>query len=228
VDSVVDGLQQVRARLAAAVTTAGRAPGSVHLVAVSKLQPTSAIRAAYAAGQRDFGENYVQELQQKATELADLSDLRWHMIGHLQRNKARVVAPLASLVHTVHSAELASELDKRAKGPLRVLIEVNVGGEAQKSGCVPEALGNVLAAVGAAQKLVLAGLMCVPPHTADPSAARPYFEELARLQKLHGGAERLPELSMGMTADLEQAVAAGATIVRVGTAIFGDRSKVGG
>lgn len=218
----------MRARLVQAVATAGRAPDSVRLVAVSKLQPASAIRSAYAAGQRDFGENYVQELQQKATELADLGDLRWHMIGHLQRNKARVVAPLSTLIHTVHSAELAAELGKRSSGALRVLVEVNVGGEAQKSGCPAEALGDVLAAVGAASRLVLAGLMCVPPHTAEPSAARPYFDELVRLRELHGGAERLPELSMGMTADLEYAVAAGATIVRVGTAIFGDRPKVGG
>ena len=220
-------LSRVRAQLAEASARCGRAPGSVRLIAVSKFQPSAAIRAAYQAGQRDFGENYVQELQQKAAELADLRELRWHMIGHLQRNKARVVAPIATLVHTVHSVELAQELDKRARG-LEVLVEVNVGGEAQKSGCAPEALPQILNALASAQNLVLRGLMCVPPHTEDPSGARPYFDELVRLRELHGGAQQLPELSMGMTADLEHAVAAGATMVRVGTAIFGARPKAGG
>ena len=223
------GLSQVRRRLAEALSAAGRAPGAARLLAVSKLQPATAIREAYAAGQRDFGENYVQELQQKAAELHDLSDLRWHMIGHLQRNKARIVVPLAALIHTVHSVELVRELDKRvaSAAKLTVLVEVNVGGEAQKSGCNPGALADVLAEVGTAQHLTVSGLMCVPPHTAEPSGAKPYFDELVRLRDLHGGAERLPELSMGMTADLEYAVSAGATIVRVGTAIFGERPKAG-
>jgi pyridoxal phosphate enzyme (YggS family) len=225
VEQVTLGLNRVRARLAEALANAGRAPGSARLVAVSKLQPAAAIRAAYAAGQRDFGENYVQELEQKAAELGDLSELRWHMIGHLQRNKARVVAPLVSLLHTVHSIELVRELDKRAEARLSVLVEVNVGGEAQKSGCAPDALGELLGAARDAKNLHLTGLMCVPPHSAEPSAARPFFDELVRLRELHGGAELLPELSMGMTADLAYAVAAGATIVRVGTAIFGERPK---
>jgi PLP dependent protein len=239
VSDIVHGLEQVRTRLAAALASAGRAPGSARLIAVSKFQPASAIRTAYAAGQRDFGENYVQELQEKAAALADLTELRWHMIGHLQRNKARSVAPIASLVHTVHSVELARELDKRAAAValdgarafltgerrLAVLVEVNVGGEAQKSGCAPDAVGDVLQALSDAPHLRVAGLMCVPPHTDAPSGAKPFFDELVRLRDVHGGAERLPELSMGMTADLEYAVAAGATIVRVGTAIFGERPK---
>jgi pyridoxal phosphate enzyme (YggS family) len=241
VDGIAQGLERVRARLSAALQGAGRAPDAARLVAVSKFQPASAIRAAYAAGQRDFGENYVQELTQKAAELADLSDLRWHLIGHLQRNKARLVVPLASLIHTVHSLELARELDKRAEAVtlsgsrafiagearLSVLVEVNVGGEAQKSGCAPEALAEVLGALTQAKHLSVAGLMCVPPHTADPAGARPFFDELRRLRDVHGGAARLPELSMGMTADLEHALAAGATIVRVGTAIFGERPRAG-
>ena len=235
---IPEALDRAHARLAAAVASSGRTPGSVRLVAVSKFQPASAIREAYAAGQRDFGENYVQELQQKAAELADLSAVRWHMIGHLQRNKARVVASLATLVHTVHSAELARELDKRAAqrsqlradatdARLSALVEVNVAGEAQKSGCSPEALPEVLNALEQAQHLRLAGLMCVPPLTEDPNGARPFFDALVRLRERHGGAQRLPELSMGMTSDLEHAVAAGATIVRVGTAIFGERPKAG-
>lgn len=238
-ESVALGLNRVRAQLAAALASAGRAPDSARLIAVSKFQPTSAIRAAYAEGQRDFGENYVQELEQKAAELADLSDLRWHMIGHLQRNKARAVAPLASLIHTVHSVELVRELDKRASAVsltgarafvpgeprLGVLVEVNVGGEAQKSGCAPEALASLLQALDEATHLRSLGLMCVPPHTEDPSGSRPYFERLRQLRDEHGGAQRLPELSMGMTADLPYAVAAGASIVRVGTAIFGERPR---
>lgn len=240
--SVVEGLERVRARLAGALASAGRSPSEARLVAVSKFQPASAIREAYAAGQRDFGENYVQELQQKAADLADLADLRWHLIGHLQRNKARLVAPLASLVHTVHSVELARELDKRAAGVvltgsrafrpgearLSALVEVNVGGEAQKSGCTKAELAEVLQALEEAEHLHLAGLMCVPPHTEDPGGARPFFDELVALREAHGGAERLPELSMGMTADLEHAIAAGATLVRVGTAIFGERPKATG
>lgn len=238
-ERVALGLNRVRAQLAAALASAGRAPDSARLVAVSKFQPASAIRAAYAEGQRDFGENYVQELEQKAAELADLSDLRWHLIGHLQRNKARTVAPLASLIHSVHSPELARELDKRASGVsvtgtrafvpgesrLAVLIEVNVGGEAQKSGCAPEALAPLLQALDEAVHLRCLGLMCVPPHTDDPSGALPYFEQLRQLRNRHGGAQRLPELSMGMSADLPYAVAAGASIVRVGTAIFGERPR---
>lgn len=221
------GLQRVRARLAAAVASAGRPADSVRLIAVSKFQPASAIRTAYAAGQREFGENYVQELQEKAAELSDLADLRWHVIGHLQRNKARFVVPIASLIHTVHSAELARELDKRASAELRVLVEVNVGGEAQKGGCAPEALAEVLEAIAATAHLRVAGLMCVPPATPEPSGAKPFFDALVKLRDVHGGAARLPELSMGMTADLEYAVAAGATIVRVGTAIFGERPRAG-
>jgi len=235
VSEIGSRLERVRIRLGAAVASAGRAPDSVRLVAVSKFQPASAIRDAYAAGQRDFGENYVQELEQKAEELADLPDLRWHMIGHLQRNKARLVAKLASVLHTAHSVELVRELDKRAvdrnarfgteDARLRTLVEVNVGAEAQKSGVGPEALTEILDAIERTEHLQLAGLMCVPPQTEDPSGARPFFEQLARLRDLHGGAGRLPELSMGMTSDLEYAVLAGATIVRVGTAIFGERPK---
>jgi PLP dependent protein len=239
VERVATGLDRVRAELAQALASAGRAPDSARLVAVSKLHPASAIRAAYAAGQRDFGENYVQELEQKAAELADLSDLRWHMIGHLQRNKARAVAPLASLIHSVHSLELVRELDKRASGVslqgarafvpgesrLAVLVEVNVGGEAQKSGCAPEALPALLQALDEATHLRALGLMCVPPHTEEPRDALSFFERLRSLRDMHGGAERLPELSMGMSADLPYAVAAGATIVRVGTAIFGERPR---
>jgi hypothetical protein len=224
--------------MADAALACGREPGSIRLVAVSKKQPVELIREAYAHGQRDFGENYVQELLLKAEALSDLSDIRWHMIGHLQRNKVRQVVRAAAVVQAADSDRLALELGKRAleqpvpserqlcagDARLPVLVEVNVGGEESKSGCRPEELEVVLSAVEREAGLRLLGLMTVPPFTEDPEGARPYFDRLVALRAVHGGAERLPELSMGMTHDLEQAVAAGATIVRVGTAIFGARS----
>jgi PLP dependent protein len=231
-------LAEVRERIARAAAAVGRDPSEIRLVGASKLQPASAIRAAHAAGLRDFGENYVQELERKSKELADLRDLRWHLIGHLQRNKARHVIESASVIHTVDSVRLAEQLGRRAAGRviadarrwvppdgrLVVLVEVNVGGEVEKSGCEPEDLGPVLSAVEAQPALALRGLMTVPPHTEDPAGARPYFDQLIALRDRHGGPSRLPELSMGMTHDLEIAVAAGATLVRVGTAIFGQRT----
>lgn len=228
-------LESVRARIASVARGCGREPSAIRLVAVSKTKPVSVIREAYEAGQRDFGENYVQELSEKADALRDLPDLRFHFIGHLQRNKAKVAARIASVVHTVDSARLAAELGKRVaeldsdpgagkRAPLTVLVEVNVGGEAQKSGCEPGDLDTVLAAIERDPSLRLSGLMTVPPFTEDPRAARPFFESLLRLRDAHGGVARLPELSMGMTRDLEPAIETGATIVRVGTAIFGQRT----
>lgn len=236
--SVAEGLCEVRERIERATRAAARSPGSVSLLAVSKLQPPSAIREAYQLGQRDFGENYVQELVAKAEALSDLAELRWHLIGHLQRNKARKVATLATGVHSVDSLELVAELGKRVAaaseerarhlGPklirLEISIEVNIAGEAQKSGAALGELGLLLEAVEKEPALRLRGLMCVPPVTASPAEARPYFEQLAALRRAHGGEARLPELSMGMTSDLEPAIAAGATCVRVGTAIFGARA----
>jgi len=198
------------------------------LLAVSKFQPTSAILEAYAAGQRDFGENYVQELCRKAEELAHLNDLRFHLIGHLQTNKARAVAPVAASVQTIDSTRLAQELGRRCgstrqKGPLDVLVEVNVSGELSKSGCAPEELAPVLEAIEAEPTLRLRGLLTVPPQSSDVTSSRPYFSQLERLQSEHGGRQRLPELSMGMSSDLEVAIACGSTWVRIGTAIFGER-----
>ncbi|MBL8681031.1 MAG: YggS family pyridoxal phosphate-dependent enzyme [Myxococcales bacterium] len=220
-------LARVRTSIAEACARARRDPSSVQLVAVSKLHPASSIRAAHEAGQRDFGENYVQELASKHAELASLDAIRWHVIGHLQRNKARDVVGRASLVHTVDSERLGVALDRACheidRAQLPVLVQVNVGGEAQKSGCEPDALGALLEALSALPRIAVRGLMTVPPHTDDPAESRPFFEALARLRDAHGGARSLPELSMGMTHDLPFAIEAGATIVRVGTAIFGDR-----
>jgi pyridoxal phosphate enzyme (YggS family) len=205
---------------------AGLRPG-VTLVAVSKTQPAAAIRAAYAAGQRDFGENYAQEWRDKAAELADLHGLVWHFIGALQTNKARVLlpaepaAPAASWVHTVDRLALAEELSKRAArrgGAVRVLLEVNVAGEASKSGCAPDEVPALAARVAGLPGLELRGLMCIPPAEGDP---RPHFAALRALRDRVDPA--LPDLSMGMSGDYLAAVEEGATLVRVGTAIFGPR-----
>jgi len=226
VTAIADSLARVREHIVSSARAAGRDPAEVKLIAVSKTKPSLAIREAYAAGQRAFGENYAQELEAKAAELADLTDLEWHFIGHLQSNKAKVVVRVARVVHTVDSAALARELGKRAAqagGPPRqALIEVNVGGEAQKFGVTPGDIAEVMEAVSREPALELRGLMTVPP-AGDRDVARRAFETLATLRNLHGGAARLPELSMGMTADLEEAIACGATMVRVGTAIFGAR-----
>lgn len=219
-------LAAIQTRIEEAARRAGRATGSVRLVAVSKTKPIEAIRAAYAAGQRDFGENYVQELAQKADALADLGDLRWHAIGSIQRNKAKVIARVASVVHAVDRTELASELDRRAEAggrSLEVLVEVNVAGEATKAGCAPGDLGPLLDALARMPRLRVVGLMTMAPYVDDPELARPVFAELRALRDRHGGAASLPELSMGMSHDFEVAIAEGATLVRVGTAIFGSR-----
>lgn len=236
-ESLAERLERVRARIDAAALAAGRDPRSIKLLAVSKTKPASDIRVAFAAGQRDFGENYLQELAAKAQELADLPDLRWHVIGHLQSNKAKLAVRYASCIHTVDSERIARELGRRREqlvssgstlpaGPkLPVLVEVNVAREPQKSGCLPEELERVLEAIEREPALSLSGLMTVPPHTEDPRGAQPYFDQLRELRDRFGGGRTLSELSMGMSHDLEVAIACGATIVRVGTAIFGERPR---
>ncbi|HJL18517.1 MAG TPA: YggS family pyridoxal phosphate-dependent enzyme [Sandaracinaceae bacterium LLY-WYZ-13_1] len=219
---VADGLAAVRGRIARACARAGRDPASVRLVAVSKRHPPEAIREAFGAGQRLFGENYVQELMDKAEALEGLGALRWHFVGHLQRNKAKHVARIGAFVETVDSPRLARALDKRAAHEgitLPVLLQVNVAGEARKSGCALDALDDLVAEARACEGLDVRGLMTIPPFADDPEAARPHFARLRALAATHG----LPELSMGMSGDLEVAVEEGATIVRVGTAIFGPR-----
>ena len=232
--ALAERLRAIRQRIDAAASLIGR---DVRLLAVSKGQPASLVRAAYELGQRDFGENYVQELAQKSDALADLPELRLHLIGHLQRNKVKHVVEHAVAVHSVDSPALLAELGRRAlghelpaerrafggDGRLPLLVEVSIAGEAQKSGLPPSELGALLALAERTDGVRVVGLMCVPPLTEDPSASRPYFDALARLREEHGGVARLPELSMGMTADFEHAIAAGATLVRVGTAIFGAR-----
>lgn len=214
----------ISARVAAACERAGRAPGEVTIVAVSKTQPAAAVRAAAAAGARDFGENYAQEL---AAKRAACGDVRWHFIGRLQRNKAKLVAGQVALVHAVDSAELAEELARRAGGVVQpVLISVNVAGEATKGGVTPEAAGALARAIAAVPGVRLDGLMTMPPPSDDPEASRGPFLALRalrdRLEQALGAP--LPVLSMGMSGDFEVAIACGATHVRVGTAIFGARA----
>lgn len=219
-------LERVREQVRQAARRAGRDEAEVLLIAVSKTKSLDAIREAYEAGQRDFGENYVQELVGKAEALRDLHDVRWHMIGHLQTNKAKQVLTVAHTVHTVDSVRLAAELGRRAAQLGRrvpVLIEVNVGGEEQKSGASIDDAPQVARAVREQGSLVLEGLMTVPPFELEAEQTSVYFARLARLRDELGGREQLRELSMGMSHDFEVAIERGATMVRVGMSIFGDR-----
>ena len=218
---VAERLAAVRARVAAACGRAGRPMESVTLLAVSKLKPAELIREAYAAGQRDFGENYAQELRDKAAELAGLEGLRWHAIGPLQTNKVKYVAKAAHAFHALERLDVARELSKRrADAPLPCYVEVNIGSEQSKSGLTPEALGAFLDEVRALSGLRLEGLMALPPPTEDLEQARGHFRRLRELARAHG----LAGLSMGTTHDFELAIEEGATIVRVGTALFGERA----
>ncbi len=222
--TIAERLAEIHARIERAALSSSRDPKSVRLIAVSKTFAVEKIREAYDAGQRAFGESYAQELAAKATALADLSDIEWHFIGHLQSNKAKMIATHAHLMHTVDSASLARELARRVAAlqkTLPVLIEVNVANEPQKHGASAIELADVIAAVQKENALTLRGVMTIPPD--DEAAAKPTFETLVSLRNLHGGEKILPELSMGMSSDLEIAIAAGSTMVRVGTAIFGDR-----
>jgi len=196
-----------------------RLPVGVTLVAVSKTQPASAIREAHAAGQRHFGENYAQEWREKADALADLPDLVWHFVGGLQTNKVKYLAGRVTYVHTVDRLELARELSRRsaaAGAVTRLFLELNLGGEGQKAGCAPGGAAALLEAVRGLPSLEAVGLMCIPPPQDDPV---PHFRRLRALRDQLG----LAELSMGMSGDWEQAVAEGATFVRIGTALFGAR-----
>ena len=227
-DDVAENLEAVRSRIAAACARAGRAPESVRLLAVSKTYGPEAVRAAAAAGQRLFGENRVQEAAAKIPECP--GHLEWHLIGHLQGNKAALAARLFDWVHAVDSAKLLEALDRHAADAgrtLRALVQVNVSGERSKSGLAPETGAEVLALVPRLRNVQVCGLMTIPPLAADPETARPHFRKLRELRDAWAAATGLdlPELSMGMTHDLEVAIAEGATIVRVGTGIFGARAR---
>jgi pyridoxal phosphate enzyme (YggS family) len=221
-DEIRANLERVRERMARAAERAGRRAEDVLLVGVSKAVDVDRIRRALAAGLPALGENRVQEARRKIALLG--RPVPWHLVGHLQTNKVREALELFDLIHSLDRLELARECDRRAapRGrAVEVLVQVNVAGEATKGGFAPGELGRVLEALAALPHLRVRGLMTIPPPVADPEAARPWFRTLAGLAKEHG----LAELSMGMSADFEVAIEEGATMVRVGTAIFGPRPR---
>ncbi len=227
--TIAQRLAHIRAQVAAACHQANRDPDSVTLIAVSKHQPIAAIAEAYAAGQRDFGENYVQEWRDKMAALPE--DIRWHFIGHLQSNKAPIIAESALFaLHTVDSASLANRISRRRPldaPPLPIFIEVNLGQESTKAGVAIDHCRDLVAKVDKTQRLRVLGLMAIPPYDPTPEHSRHHFRQLAALQAEINLARpperRLHHLSMGMSDDFPIAIAEGATMIRVGTAIFGPR-----
>jgi pyridoxal phosphate enzyme (YggS family) len=219
VSSIADRLAEVERRIQGAVERAGRTAGSAKLIAVSKLQPSALIREAHQCGQRHFGENYAQELRDKGAELADLPGVVWHALGPLQLNKVKYVAKLASYFHALDRIEVATELSRRRTQPIRCFVEVNVAGEASKSGVDFSQAPGLVSEVRKLANLELVGLMCMPPLTGNPEDSRPHFRRVAELARSLG----LEELSMGSTGDFEVAIEEGASWVRVGTALFGER-----
>jgi PLP dependent protein len=232
--SLPENIEAIRQRIDSAARRAGRRPEEIALMAVTKTHPAERVREAHAAGLRLFGENRVQEFAGKAGALADLAEVEWHMIGHLQTNKAGKAAELFHAVDSIDSLKLAEKLDAAAQAlnkKLSVLVEINVGGEAAKSGVAPDAreLEGLLLAAPRFEALEFRGLMTVPPFTDDPEEARPYFCKLRKLRDAIA-ARRLPAvsmdaLSMGMSHDFKVAIEEGSTCVRVGTAIFGARTS---
>ena len=221
--TIADNIAEVEARIRAAALAVQRDVTSIHLLAVSKTKPAAALREAYAAGVRDFGENYLQEARAKQVELADLP-LSWHFIGPIQSNKTRDIAEHFSWVHSVDRLKIAQRLSEQRPAdlePLNICIQVNVSGEASKSGCTPQDLPALAAAINGLPRLKLRGLMAIPEPTEDRAEQDAAFATVRDLQQsLNLG---LDTLSMGMSHDLESAIVQGATWVRIGTALFGAR-----
>jgi pyridoxal phosphate enzyme (YggS family) len=229
VNAIATRLSEIRARMADAAARAGRDPSTVRLIAVSKTFPVEAVRAAYDAGQRDFGENRVQEALQKIEAGADMS-IRWHLIGHLQSNKARKAAEHVALIHSIDSVDLLRRVDAAAAvvpRRLQVLVQVDLADEATKHGAPPETLAQIFDAARTCTAAEVVGLMLLPPLAENPEDARPWFQRLRgerdRLLDRGVAPAMLRELSMGMSHDFSVAIEEGATMVRVGTAIFGKR-----
>ncbi len=221
--TLADNLSAISARIASAAQAVGRDPASVQLLAVSKTKPASAIREIHAAGVRDFGENYLQEALTKQQALSDLP-LIWHFIGPIQSNKTKAIAEHFDWVHSVDRLKIAQRLSEQRPaglGPLNICLQVNVSGEDSKSGCAPADLPALAAAVAALPNLRLRGLMAIPEPTEDRATQEAAFASLRKLQE--GLGLGLDTLSMGMSHDLEAAIAQGATWVRIGTALFGAR-----
>lgn len=227
---VPEALARVRASITLSAQHSGRDPEAIRLVAVSKRVPVPVIREALDAGQVDLGENYAQELRDKARDLADRPAIRWHFIGPLQRNKVKYVVGTALLLHAVDDAAILAEIERQAvlkAVTIDVLVQVNLAGEAQKAGVSEAGLRPLLERFAETPHVTCRGLMLMPPYDPDPEAARPLFRRLRELRDVLRGEPRpnvvLDELSMGMSHDHEAAIQEGATLVRVGTAIFGDR-----
>jgi pyridoxal phosphate enzyme (YggS family) len=227
VTQITDHLAKTLDRIANALASAGRAPDAAMLLAVSKQQPAAAIEAVYRAGQRRFGESFVQEALAKMEQLGRL-DIEWHFIGRIQSNKTRAIAERFQWVHTVDRARIAARLNEQRPHfapPLKVLIQVDLAGESQKGGVDAAALPALARFVAAQPRLELKGLMTIPPAEEPADLGRARFERLAELKReLGGGGLELDTLSMGMSADFELAIAAGSTCVRIGTDIFGPRA----
>ena len=217
--TIADNIEAVRRRIAAAAERAGRDPTSIKLIAVTKGVPPAAIREALAAGVSDFGESFLQEALLHIEALA-APDATWHFIGHLQTNKAAAALAAFPIIHSVDSLRLAEQLSRRSTTTVRILLEVNVAAEATKYGFTSSTLGDAVARIGRLPHIDLAGLMTVAPAAAGPEAVRPVFRELRDLATANG----LADLSMGMSDDFEVAIEEGATMVRLGRAIFGERS----
>ncbi len=226
--SIAENLECVREQIARAAANSGRSADDVELVAISKTHPADKIREAIEAGQTLFGESRVQEARAKIPELS--SNLRWHFVGHLQKNKVRQALPVFEIIHSVDSLALAQDVNRIAEQEgmyPRVLLEVNVAGEGSKFGFAPDKLREQMEALLALARLSIEGLMCIPPLAAEPDESRTFF---VRVRELRESLEnefnvKLPQLSMGMTQDFPIAIEEGATLVRVGTAIFGERSR---
>lgn len=217
-------LEQVEERLLRACQKAGRRREDVLLLAVTKVFPVEVIHEAYALGMREFGENYVQEFEGKFPQVEGLTGAKFHLIGHLQSNKSRKAAEMFDVVQTIDSAKLARRIAEQSPKEREVMIEVKLSHEAAKHGCPPEELAAMVEEIRGIPNLKLTGLMTMPPWDEDAETARPYFVKLRALAEQY----RLPQLSMGMSNDLEVAIEEGSTIVRVGTALFGKRVKPAG
>lgn len=227
--AIVSNLQAVKTRIAEAAKAAGRLPESIELLAVSKTWPLDCVLAAAEAGQRTFGENYVQEGVDKAIATVN-RDLTWHFIGPLQSNKTRLVAEHFAWVHSIERLKIAQRLSAQRPTtlpPLQVCVQINVSGEASKSGCAPDEALALCQAIARLPGLQLRGLMAIPEASDDRAAQRAPFRQLRQIyENIQANGLPLDTLSMGMSHDLEAAVAEGATIVRIGTAIFGERNHV--
>ncbi len=226
--TIAENLAEVRTRMERAARRSGRDPVEVTLVAVTKSVDTKRIKEAFDAGARTFGENYVQEAQEKVEKLKK-RPIKWHFIGHLQKNKAKYAVELFHMIETVDSLNLAKELSKRTQKPIDILIQVNIAKEKTKAGVEIEEVEELTEAIAGLENLRLRGLMTIPPYSENPEISRPYYITLRRIaeriKRRNIPGVSMQELSMGMSHDFEVAIEEGATIIRVGRAIFGERAQ---